>query len=84
MTRLVVERAKNKGYWICKAECSSAFSSKAIVKQGGVVEKSIDYRTFKLKGSCCSSDTYPFTAAQEPHTQMDLVVFRHKEPDMDK
>ena len=78
LTRLCVKRAVDKGYLISKAECSSAFSTKAIVKQGGKIEKTIVYKDFVCKGK------NPFTAAQEPHTCMNLVVFRHKDEEMYK
>jgi len=57
LTRLCVKRAEEKGYWIAKAECSSAFSTKAIVKQGGKIEKTIVYKEFEVGGK------KPFTAA---------------------
>ena len=73
LTKLFVENCKKQGFWIAIAECSSSFSTRALEKQGGKNENSIDYKTYKFK------DRKPFEAATEPHDKINLVVFRLKD-----
>ena len=79
LTNLTVENAKKAGYWIAFAECSSAFSTRALEKFGAKTEYSIDYKTFEIPGGCCSKPSYPLQHATEPHTKCNLVVFRLKD-----
>ena len=73
LTKLLMQNAKKQGFRISFAECSSAFSTRALEKYGAKTEHSIEYKTWNLKG------TFPFANAVEPHTKINLVVFRLKE-----
>ena len=78
LTNCLLQNSKNKGFFISKAECSSLFSTKALTKNGAVVEKSADYETFTIKGGCCSKDYQPFKGlVGDIHKNANLVVFRH-------
>ena len=80
LTRLCMENCKKQGYYIAYAECSSLYSTRALVKFGGVTEKTIDYKTYMTPGGCCSKPTAPLVdKVQEPHTCCNLVVFRLKD-----
>lgn len=59
LTKLFVENCTKQGFWIAFAECSSSFSTRAIEKQGGKTEHSIDYKTFEIPGGCMSKPSYP-------------------------
>ena len=78
MTKLLLQNIKEKGFWIAWAECSSNFSTRALESHGCKVEKSIDYATYRVDGGCCGKTIYPFAAAQEPHTKVNLLVKRFK------
>ena len=73
LTNLLVENAKKQGYWMCFAECTSAYSTKALENHGAKTEFSIDYKTYSHGGSTPFADTIT-----EPHTKANLVVFRLK------
>lgn len=70
LTRLMVKNAADKGFYFSFAECTSLFSSRALEKHGGKVEKSILYKDFEYtKSSCCSkTTTKPLEKAEAPHT----------------
>ena len=78
LTNLALQNSKNKGFCISKAECSSLYSTKALIKNGGVVEHTVDYETFTLQGGCCSGNTMPFKGSvSDIHKNANIVVFRH-------
>ena len=61
LTKLLLQNSKNKGFYISKAECTSLYSTKAFVKAGAEIEKSIKYDDFTMKGGFCScSFVQPF------------------------
>ena len=73
LTRLLIENCKKQGYWLAFAECSSLYSTRALVKSGGVTEKTIDYKEY-------GKPSFPLAdKIVEPHTCCNLVVFRLKE-----
>ena len=63
LTQLVVENATKKGYRVCYAECSSHFSTRALVKSGAKIEKVIKYDEYEFGGGCFSKPTKPFEKA---------------------
>ena len=78
LTRLILEAAKKKGFWMSKAECSGAFSAKALAKFGANCEKFFDYGTHEIPGGCCKKPYAPFKKdVIEPHKGMSLMIFRH-------
>ena len=74
MTNLVKDIAIKRGYHLAYAFCSSAFSTKALTKNGGKIEKTMMYKDYIKDGKC------PFEGKiEEPHVAYNLVVFRFKE-----
>lgn len=74
MTNLVKQIAVERGYHVAYAYCSSAYSTKALTKNGGKIEKSMMYKDYIHEGKC------PFEGKiEEPHVAYNLVVFRLKE-----
>ena len=73
LTRLSIQKAKDMGYWMSKAECTSAFSTKAICKAGGKIEKTVEYKDYEEKGKKIFEGK-----VIEPHTCANLVVIRHR------
>ena len=63
LTKLLLENSKKKGFRISHADCTSNFSTRALVKHGGKIENSIDYATLELEGGCCSKSTKPLSEA---------------------
>ena len=56
LTKCLVENSKKEGFFISKAECSSLFSTKALVRAGATIEKSIQYEDYTIKGGIFGSD----------------------------
>ena len=73
LTKLLVENIKKKGFWLAFAECSSEFSTRALLKHGAQKRHSIPYKSWEHRGA------YPLSQPTEPHTSMNLVVFKLKE-----
>ena len=46
LTNLLKKNCADRGYWLAYAECSSLYSTKALTKFGGQIEKTIDYKTW--------------------------------------
>ena len=85
LSRLLHEQFVNKGFWICKAECSGAFSAKTMQKIGAVKEHEVDYASYVIKGGCCSKDKMPFKdSVVEPHKAFTFQVIRHFPEGKDK
>ena len=78
LTKLLLENSKKQGYFMSKAECTSLFSTKALVKSGAVIEKTVDYASFTVPGGCCSKPKQPFKGkVGDIHKNANLTVFRH-------
>jgi GNAT superfamily N-acetyltransferase len=77
LTKLLIENCKKLNFKLFYAECSGAFSTKALVKNGGEVIHSIEYKDWAFGGGMCSKPKYPFAEAKEPHTKINLVVFKN-------
>ena len=80
LTRLLIENSKREGFWMSKAECSGAFSAKAMEKHGAKLEKFIDYKTWEFGGGCCSKPKRVFEDQVDkvaPHKGMSLMILRH-------
>ena len=71
LTKLLLHASKIKGFRISFAECSSLYSTNALLKHGAKIELQIPYKDFEYDGK------KPFVHVAEPHTSMNLVVFRH-------
>ena len=48
LTQVLLQNSKDKGFFISKAECSSLYSTKALVKSGATTEKSIRYEEMTI------------------------------------
>ena len=77
LTKLLVENIKKRGYWRSFAECSSAFSARALLKHGGVERYKIPYQSWEYRGAnpLAKEDE----DSKDPHTSIKLVVFKLKE-----
>ena len=53
LTNLLLQNTQNKGFCMSKAECTSLYSTKALVKHGAQIEKEIKYEEFRIKSGCC-------------------------------
>ena len=75
---IMLELIQHKGYRMAWSECSSHYSMKALVNNGGTVENAIKYATFAMPGGGDDSPpSYPFhDKVQDPHDTIHLVVFR--------
>ena len=74
MTKLAYSLMKQKGYKFSFAECSSHYSTRALVKAGGKIEHSIKYCDYEVSQGWCRGQKAIFADIPGPHTAINLVV----------
>ena len=78
LTNCLLACSKKKGFCISKSACTSLYSTNALKKSGGVIEKSVNYDSFTIQGGCFSKDIQPLKGSVwNIHKDANLVVFRH-------